>query len=87
MELECLEGRIHGARYYTVRPIFGWWFGGNNWLIQRPNWKDLEDWCTETFGAMEETGVWVENCIWYANNGKFWFRNEADRALFVLRWR
>lgn len=85
MELECLEGRIHGARYYTVKPNFDLW-GTEGIYHARITWQDMTEWCIDTFGQVAEMGVWVEGCTWYANNGKFWFRNEADRALFVLKW-
>jgi len=49
-------------------------------------------WCRNQFG---ETGsLWREtknltpepNQRWYANDRKFWFLNEADLLMFVLRW-
>ena len=74
------EGTVYGSRYYTVEPVGGYW-------------PDMEVWCHETFG---ETGsIWAEtknltptpHKRWYANNRKFWFKNEADRTMFILRWR
>jgi len=74
------EGTVYGSRYYTVEPVGGYW-------------PDMEVWCHETFG---ETGsIWAEtknltptpHKRWYANNRKFWFKNEADRLMFILRWR
>lgn len=81
MELECLEGRIHGARYYTVKPVFDWWTSA-----ARPNWQDMMEWCVATLGPSAEMGVWEPGASWYANNGKFWFRDERDRNMFILRW-
>jgi hypothetical protein len=76
------EGRVYGARYHCVEPIGG-------------NWREMEDWCINTYG--ETTGsIWAQevdkltplvNERWYANNRKFWFRNEKDRTLFILKWR
>jgi hypothetical protein len=69
------EGRVHGARYYCVEPIGG-------------NWLNMEKWATETFGAVGS--VWAldpPSKRWYANDRKFWFRNEADRTMFILKWR
>ena len=74
------EGTVYGSRYYTVEPVGGYW-------------PDMEVWCHETFG---ETGsIWWEtknltpepHKRWYANNRKFWFKEEADRLMFILRWR
>jgi hypothetical protein len=44
------------------------------------------EWCVESFGASAEMGVWEPGARWYANNAKFWFRNDEDRTLFLLRW-
>lgn len=84
MELKYDEGRVYGARYYTVEPVFvahaPTWF--------KDEWQELEDWCTDTFGP---TGsIWGDNTPtlhrWYVNNSKFWFRNKEDRDWFTLRW-
>ena len=78
-DLKLSEGTVYGSRYYTVEPVGG-------------NWMDMELWCYETFG---ETGsIWTEtknltpepHKRWYANNRKFWFRNESDRMMFILKW-
>ena len=81
-DLNLTEGRVYGARYYCVEPIGG-------------NWREMEDWCIKTYG--KTTGsIWAQevdkttplvNERWYANNRKFWFRNEADRTMFILKWR
>lgn len=78
-DLILSKGTIYGSRYYCVEPIGG-------------NWKDMEQWCIDSFG---ETGnIWSETKNltpeplqrWYMNNRKFWFRNERDRTVFILRW-
>lgn len=81
-DLVLSVGTVYGARYHCVEPVGG-------------NWRDMEDWCIETFGA--STGsIWAEEHTkqtpnpgerWYGNNRKFWFRNEKDRDWFILRWR
>lgn len=80
MKFELLEGRIHGARYYTVKPVI------DPYATPHPGWLDMMEWCVETFGPSAEMGVWEPGAAWYANNAKFWFRNEQDRIMFVLRW-
>ena len=73
------EGKVYGARYYTAEPIGG-------------NWLEMEAWCYETFGD-DTSPIWGESKAtepaqrWYKNARKFWFRNEKDRMLFVLKWR
>jgi hypothetical protein len=82
MKFELLEGRIHGARYYTVHPEFNWDLSKD----RVDTWRDMTEWCVETLGASAEMGVWEPGARWYANNAKFWFRNDEDRVLFLLRW-
>ncbi len=84
MQLELLEGRVFGARYYTVKPVPSWdlyqdWGGVDRW-------NDMVAWCVETFGPTPKNGIWTPGSRWYVNNAKFWFRNEADQTLFVLKW-
>lgn len=78
-DLVLSEGTVYGSRYHCVEPVGG-------------NWLDMEHWCYEVFG---ETGsIWQEtknltpepHKRWYANNRKFWFRNEKDRTMFIMRW-
>ena len=78
-DLMLSEGTVYGARYHCVEPIGG-------------SWLEMEIWCSDTFG---ETGsIWSETKNltpeplkrWYMNNRKFWFRNERDRTLFIMRW-
>jgi hypothetical protein len=73
-ELVLAERRIHGSRFYTVEPVGG-------------NWLEMETWANKTFGP--SSSIWDMDKIgrWYANDRKFWFRNETDRTMFVLKWR
>ena len=75
--MDLSESTIYGARYYTVKP--GSPAGRNH------NWLTMVDWCAETFGPVSD--VWDKELgCWYVNNGKFWFRKESDRVLFLMRW-
>ncbi len=74
------EGTVYGSRYYTVEPVGG-------------NWHKMEIWCYETFGnAGDRDKIWGEKKApepahrWYMNNRKFWFRNEKDRTMFIMKW-
>lgn len=72
-------GTVYGSRYHTVKPVGG-------------NWQDMQAWCLTTYG---ESGkhIWGANETpepgqrWYMNNAKFWFREEKDLTMFILRWR
>jgi hypothetical protein len=73
-KLELSEGRVYGSRYLTVHPENGW------------HWNEMMQWMVDTFGPTAHDGVWTPNMRWYANNAKFWFRNEKDLNWFILRW-
>ena len=81
-DIELNEGRVYGSRYYTAEPIGG-------------NWRAMEDWLIEVMGPSSGS-IWAEEVEkktpqpserWYANNRKFWFRDEKDRTMFIMRWR
>jgi hypothetical protein len=80
MELILDEGKVFGARYYTVGMKTEFYFEPNNL------WNDMMAWNVRTFGTSPREGVFEPNGRWYANNAKFWFRNEEDLTLFVLKW-
>lgn len=74
-------GTVYGKRYHTIAPPM---WGGN--------WHSMSAWCTENFGP--STGsIWAEQGTpnpgerWYQNNAKFWFKEETDLTLFLLKWR
>ena len=81
------EGKIYGARYYTVRPVLD----HVDWGGRAAVWQEMFAWVSDTIG--ESSGsLWTTQRApapgerWYANNSKFWFRNEADLTAFVLRF-
>lgn len=84
-KLKLSEGRVYGARYYTVHPVPSWELYSEDWGGVDA-WAKMEEWCVETFGPTPEEGVWTPGKRWYMNNAKFWFRTEADRDWFLLRW-
>jgi hypothetical protein len=74
------HGTVYGEQYYTVAPP-----------MFTVTWRKMAAWCEATFG--ESTGsMWHNNLApgsgerWYQNNAKFWFREEKDLTLFLLRW-
>ena len=73
-KLELSEGCVYGARYLTVHPTNG------------TRWDDMTEWMVKTFGPSAWDGVWTPDQRWYANNAKFWFRDEKDLTMFILRW-
>ena len=73
-KLTISEGRVYGARYLTVHPE------------NSTSWNEMMEWMVTTFGPSACDGVWTPDMRWYANNAKFWFRNEKDLNWFILRW-
>ena len=80
--LEAGVGAVFGADYFTVKPIGG-------------NWLRMEDWAVQTFGdpgsirnpnQISVNRFATPGARWYMNDRKFWFRDEADRTMFLLRW-
>jgi hypothetical protein len=67
------ESKIHGKRIYAARPEGG-------------NWRSMEEWCMKRFG--DPGSVWdLKIHRWYMNSRTFFFSNEADRTVFLLKWR
>lgn len=48
---------------------------------------EIMTWCFNTYGPRGIWGVDLNpGARWHASDQKYYFRNEADRTLFVLRW-
>ena len=71
---ELSKGTVYGTEYLTVHPSNG------------SAWNEMMSWMIGAFGPSAVDGVWTPNMRWYANNAKFWFRDEKDLTLFILRW-
>lgn len=84
MKLELDEGRVFGARYYTVHPVPYWGLDGDWGNIEI--WQAMMEWAIDTFGPGPRDGVFTPGARWYANNARFYFRNAEDRDWFLLRW-
>ena len=78
-DLKLTEGTVYGSRYHCVEPVGG-------------SWIEMQEWCLNQFGDSGKH-IWGSNETpspqerWYMNNRKFWFRDEQDRLMFVMRWR
>lgn len=81
-ELNISTGTVSGTKYYIAKPT--WNPSKHGWYNQE--WNDMMAWCVKMFAPTAEDGVWTPGERWYANNSKFWFRDEADLLMFVLRW-
>ena len=76
--LELSVGKVYGKEYYCAKPI--------GWIWRSFEWKDMADWCDQTMGPHPKDGVWEPDQRWYMNGEQFWFREEKDRSMFVMRW-
>jgi len=45
-------------------------------------WYHMEEWMNNTFGEC----IWTKTSRWVGASGRYWFRDAADRMLFLLRW-
>jgi hypothetical protein len=43
----------------------------------------MNKWLLDTMG---QNNWFTENARWVGSNQKYWFREEADRTWFILRW-
>lgn len=78
-DLVIETGTVYGIKYHTVIPVGG-------------NWREMEQWAHQTYG--EVGSIWEldaeipkPGARWYMNNSRFWFRDERDLTMFILRWR
>ena len=74
--LEITEGTVFGQKYYCVEP--------QGWIWRDFEFKDMVAWCEATMER--EADTITPNLRWYTSGGQFWFRDEADRTMFVMRW-
>ena len=62
------------------QPRWPYWVKPCNY--SRKEWDDMGVWMITTFG----NGDWMMDGVWVGSDRKYWFRNEADRTLFILKW-
>jgi penicillin V acylase-like amidase (Ntn superfamily) len=76
VSLTLSQGTVFGHEYSTVAPI-------NAGVV----WNNMVTWMIDTFGTVHDIkGVITPNQRWYVNNAKFWFREQKDLTMFLLRW-
>ena len=64
---------------------FSYWaqFVGGRFGDRQDRIEQAGQWCTEYFGVADT--IW-EGGVWNFSDSKFYFKNEADRSMFLLRW-
>jgi hypothetical protein len=67
--------------YADNQPKWPYWVRPHNY--DEKEWYDMDKWLINIMGSSN----WhKENAPWVGSNRKYWFRNEADRTFFILRW-
>jgi hypothetical protein len=80
-KLTLEEKTWHGCKYYTVQPFLTSWSLSEN----NDTWNKISQWCYDTYG--QPADPWDQKPgRWYLNNSQYWFREESDRTMFILRW-
>lgn len=80
MKFKLSQQPWHGCQYHVVE-IESHWDPDE----ARVNWQGIDNWCDENFGPRGD--VWnMTSARWYQNGGKFYFRNNRDLTMFLLRW-
>jgi hypothetical protein len=67
--------------YAEIQPKWPYWVKPLNYSAEE--WLDMTDWMVETFG---DTNWSTPGGRWVGSDRKFWFRDEADRTMFLLKW-
>jgi len=62
------------------QPKWPYWVKPCNY--SRKEWDDMGVWMVKTFG----NGDWMMDGLWVGSDRKYWFREERDRTLFLLKW-
>ena len=67
--------------YADNQPRWPYWVRPYNYSAKE--WLDMTDWMVATFGPSD----WLlKNAPYVGSDRKYWFRNEADRTMFLLKW-
>lgn len=53
-------------------------------VSRRARFNQMRQWVTDTYGEKPYSEYAAER--WFLSNETFWFKDEQDRMLFVLRW-
>ena len=67
--------------YADNQPKWPYWVRPCNYL--ESEWQAMSVWMTNTMGNSNWS---VEHARWVGSDRKYWFRDESDRTLFLLKW-
>jgi hypothetical protein len=67
--------------YADNQPKYPYWVKPLNYSAAE--WLQINVWIIDTMGS----GDWsIEHGRWVGSDRKYWFRDERDRTMFILRW-
>jgi hypothetical protein len=66
--------------YTDNQPKWPYWVKPHNYSAEE--WLEMNVWMLKTFGNTD----WPDQVRRVGSDRMYWFRNEADRTLFLLRW-
>jgi hypothetical protein len=66
--------------YADDQPKWPYWVKPCNYSAEE--WLEMNVWMLEIFGNTD----WSVNGRWVGSNQKYWFRDERDRTMFLLKW-
>jgi len=67
--------------YADNQPKWPYWVRPLNYSTDE--WFKMGYWIVDTMGYSDWS---VEHARWVGTDRKYWFRDEADRTFFLLRW-
>ena len=79
--------------YADNQPKWPYWVRPCNY--SESEWWNMDQWIVDTMGESDwsvEHARWVgddwsvEHARWVGSDQKYWFRDERDRTLFLLKW-
>ena len=67
--------------YADNQPKYPFWVQPYNY--DSKEWDEMNDWVVDTMGYSD----WLqEDARWVGSDRKYWFRDERDRTMFILKW-
>ena len=67
--------------YADNQPKYPYWVKPLNYSA--PEWLQINVWIIDTMGYSDWS---IEHGRWIGSDRKYWFRDERDRTMFILRW-
>jgi hypothetical protein len=67
--------------YADNQPKWPYWVKPLNYSTDE--WFKMGYWTVDTMGYSDWS---VEHARWVGTDRKYWFRDEQDRTMFILRW-